>query len=1131
MILEKRKAFWVLLLLAALASAIASFWLLPKALPLLQVQMSMSRDQALTAAETLQAQRFAELRTTRAAVQFEHDQQLQNYVELEGGGVDAYTALLGQRFIAPYHWTVRRFAESQEDELSVRFTPDGHPYGFTRKVPEKAPGAALDETRARALAEAGARSLLGDALWTAYAQQSASQVTRPGGRIDHTFVYEHVSEKRAEARFRVKLVVAGDRLVEVTPHAFVPQAFVQRFTEMRTANDAISQTATIAMIVLFALGGVLGGWIWLSRRRALAWRSALTSGAVVGGLVGAALLSSLPLRWFGYTTTDSASSFLLLHCTLSVGGAVVMALLLGLLFAVAEGLSRHAFAAHPRLFSLWSVAAGASPQAWGRTLGGYAWMCLELSLVAGFYLVVRQQFGWWVPTESLSDPNILSAWRPALAPIALALQAGTWEEALFRAVPLAGAALIGQKLGWRRSAIAVALVLQALVFAGAHAGYPGLPGYSRLVELSVPALIWGLIFLRYGLVPCMIMHFTFDLVLFSQPLFVVNDPALWVDRVLVVLAGLTPVLMVLRARLKQGRFADLPEALRNGQSTVATAAAPAAVLPETAATPTPVTATPEPSSSTPSSSGAQPWWLRPAPLVAAAMLGTVALGLWQTPRVDTPVFTVDHGSAIARAEAVLAQRGVRLNDDWKRLAIVRAASAGDNQTVNFVWREAGPQVFRQLLGKTLLPQHWQVKFKRAAGPVEERSESWEVLLTGQGELLAVGHELPEGRAGAKLDRAQALERVRQYISSRTDLTGRPWELASVQEQERPARRDWVVNWDDKQVLNVKGSASRLNVIVRGDEIAAAWQYVFVPEAWQRERAQAESAKIPFKAVAGVTGVGLVLFGLILALRQVVQGTLRWRQGLTWAGLLLAGTLANYALTFDHKAMSFNVAQDWATQWATHVGMAVAGNLVMVTLLALLVMRLHGSRSAQDEVARDMARGLGLALVLQGVQATLKYFLPPNAPSLPGVGAWDSTAPMWSTVLGGPGNLATAAATVALVAAAAHFARTRSRTAVLGALVAIVTVGAILAAETLAAGISQSLPVLLGILVLWALLRRGETGVALATVALTPLANLPQLLATPIANADTHAALACATALVLTWWALRYGRSLGHASGP
>lgn len=1117
MTLFNRKTFWAVLLALAITSAGTALWLFPRAMPLLQLNVSMSRDQALAAAKALQTQRFAELATTRAVARFDQDASLQNYVELEGGGVDAFIGLLGRQFIAPYHWTVRRFAESQEDELSVRFTPEGRAYGFARKVPEKAPGAALPEAAARTLAESGARSLLGDALWAAYAPQSASQITRPGGRMDHSFVYEHQTEKRAEARFRLKLVVAGDRLVEVTPYAFVPQAFAQRFAKLRSGNETIAKVATIAMTSLFGLGGLLGGWLWLARRGGLAWRGALRAAGVVGVLLAAAVLSSIPQSWFGYATTDSVSSFLWRNAAVALGTGIGSTLLLGLMFAVAEGLSRRAFAQQPRLFSFWSVAAAASPQALGRTLGGYAWTGFELLLVVGFYLVARTQFGWWLPAESLTDPNILSAWRPALEPIAEALMAGTSEEALFRAVPLAGAALIGQWLGWRRSSIAVALVLQALVFAGGHAGYPGLPSYSRVLELFFPALVWGLIFLRFGLVPCIVMHFTFDLTLMSLPLFVATDARLWLDRALVLLAGLLPLLMVARARFKQGYFAELPAALCNGEEEKEKIAAPAESKGPTLPPQSPVQTT-----------AGRPWWLRRTPLAVAAALGSLALWLWQAPQVSTPPFTLDHAGAIARAEGVLAQRGVRLATDWKRLAVVFPVADVGGKAVRFVWREAGPQVFSRLLdGGQISPLQWRVMFRHTSGPVEERSEDWEVALTGQGEPLAVFHHIPEGRPGARLQREQAQALVRAFMDGQQALANRPWELASVQEFERPARRDWVLRWDDKKALSVKGGSARVSINVRGDEIDA-WQHVFVPDAWMREQREAESAKTPFRIAAGVAGAALLLMLLGLGLRQVVQGTLHWRQGLTWAALFLVSGLAEYALTFDRKAMGFNLAQDWNTQIITGVALAAAGYLMGAALLGLLVMRLHSKeRPGNASVVGDLLRGLGLALALGGVATGLQHFFPENSPRLPGVGAWDSVQPLLTTAAQGLFGICLAVVGMALILSAQHFCQTRRRAALLGSLVAVLTVSGVLAAETLSAAAALAVPMLLNVLMLWALVRRGEIGVAVAMVALSAIASLPQLLAAPIANAATQAALTCALAVGLTWWALRYGRSLGR----
>jgi hypothetical protein len=115
----------------------------------------------------------------------------------------------------------------------------------------------------------------------------------------------------------------------------------------------------------------------------------------------------------------------------------------------------------------------------------------------------------------------------------------------------------------------------------------------------------------------------------------------------------------------------------------------------------------------------------------------------------------------------------------------------------------------------------------------------------------------------------------------------------------------------------------------------------------------------------------------------------------------------------------------------------------------------------------------------------------------------------------------------LILSAVHFCQTRWRKVLLGSLIAVVAVSSVLAAETLATGVAFAVAALMSVLMLWALVRRGEVGVAVAMVALSAFADLPRLLATPITHAVMHAALTCVVAVGLTCWALRYGRSLGR----
>src|SRR5690625_7521509 len=82
---------------------------------------------------------------------------------------------------------------------------------------------------------------------------------------------------------------------------------------------------------------------------------------------------------------------------------------------------------------------------------------LGLLLVAPFVLYVTtgywfttEALGWWTPSEQLFHPDVLAQYQPWLPAIAGPLQAAFWEEAMFRAIPIAGAVLLGQRFGGTR---------------------------------------------------------------------------------------------------------------------------------------------------------------------------------------------------------------------------------------------------------------------------------------------------------------------------------------------------------------------------------------------------------------------------------------------------------------------------------------------------------------------------------------------------------------------------------------------------------------------------------------------------------------------------------------------------------
>ncbi len=982
-----KPAFWMAFVaLSALCGALAWRYF-PEALPLINLDVKMSRAAALTQGAALAEKLKLAPPDARAAVMFGRDGDTQNFVELEAGGNAAFSALLSGNLYSPYWWDVRLFKPRETAEARVRFRPDGTPYGFSRQVPETQPGAALDADAARAIAEARAKE-----DWhidfAPYRRLEQSQQKRPNGRVDHVFVYERFAETLGEGRFRMSLGVTGDEFTGLMHFVHVPEAFERRFAEMRAANNAIARVASLSAGLLYGIGGCVLGALWLLRKRALIWRQALIAGAAIAGLNALAVIANAPQAWFNFDTAQSEWVFwgqqIGVAMLLLLGGALALALV----FMAAESLSRQAFPNHPQLWRLWSREAAPTSSVLGRTVGGYLFVPIELALIVAFYFITNRYFGWWQPSESLSDPNILGSALPGLAPIGMALQAGFMEECLFRAVPLSLAALVGARFGHRGLAIGFALVLQAVIFGAAHANYPGFPAYSRLVELIGPSLIWGLIFLRFGLLPTVILHALFDLVLMSLPVFLVEGPNATANQALVITAGMVPLAIVLLRRARAGAWLTLPADLRNGawqrDLAMETAGARSA------------------------SAAAGVWAARmQRSLPVLGILGVLCFAFAGDFRSDAPPLAIDRGQAETIADGALKERGAALDPEWKRMSATRYAPQDSNGWLwqKFVWREAGRDLYAQLMGTWLAPPLWDVRYARFdVGDVADRAEEWRVTVDGAGKVRQIRHALPEGRPGAKLTQEEARKLAQREIRDRFGLDPAALREVSAEQQERPARIDWQFTFADRRVDVGKGGEARAIVGIAGNEIAMAGRYVFVPEDWQRaERERAGRLRI------AKMGIGILV--VIIAVAALIAAIVAWSRGrFDRRAFGLAGLGVGCALVvggvnqWPATAMSLSTAEPYRWQvllWAGGTALSLLTFTLLVGLIAGVAAwaaRVHAPTGVT--VKSLVLRGAAAGLFVAGVNAVVGAMGTRDTPHWPRAGDENAWLP-WLASLAGP----------------------------------------------------------------------------------------------------------------------------------
>jgi hypothetical protein len=226
---------------------------------------------------------------------------------------------------------------------------------------------------------------------------------------------------------------------------------------------AIGIGGSLVMLVLYGVGGIAFGLFVLTRQRWVLWRQPAIWGAVVALAQTGASINDWPLAWMQYDTALSTRSFVARQIAFVVIELVANATMFSLSFMAAESLGRRAFPKHPQFWRLWGRDAGRSREVMGRTLAGYLLVPVFIAYEVALYFFATRTLGWWTPSEALFNPDVLAAYAPWFSAIAKSFQAGFWEESLFRAVPIAGAALIGDRLGNRRLWIVIAFVVQAAI--------------------------------------------------------------------------------------------------------------------------------------------------------------------------------------------------------------------------------------------------------------------------------------------------------------------------------------------------------------------------------------------------------------------------------------------------------------------------------------------------------------------------------------------------------------------------------------------------------------------------------------------------------------------------------------------
>jgi len=924
--------------------------------------LKITMNAASSKAETLKLAKSLNIDLTgyKSSAAFLTDDNFQNYAELKCGGRKTFTKVLESGIYHPIYWSVRLFKPGEAREFNAYYSPTGKLLSFIEKVPETEKGAALSRSEAQTIAETEAVQKWKLDLGK-YKLVEAKADTKPNGRIDHSFVYERSDTKLGEALYRLNLTVSGNRLTELYHFAKVPEKFLKEFEEMRSYNDTLATVASGVMQLVYFVGLIIW-FVLLLRQKKLIFAPPLRWGIVIAVFMILGSLNFFSFFWLDYDTSSSAGGYMAQQIAQIVFSALFMGALAWFTILVAEALTREAF---PNQVQFWRLAdkdVASSKDVLSKVLVGYLLFPLQLAYVVGFYGLMGSRFGWWAPSGVMSDPNILSTFMPFISAIGNALEPGFWEEALFRALPLATCAILGRKYDKRGLFLVIGMVIQVLVFSAAHANYPQQPFYFRLVELIIPSLIFAFAYIYFGLVTGVILHFTFDAVMMNLSALLSTAPGMNLDRILFFLFLLIPLWWVLIQKIRSsaapgesvpiwaalfGGWGEVPESKLNGSFGALQVSEPQTEI------------EPEEEEESEAEQSAKPDKNKLAPnkfhvYLIAAVIGFFLIvfapfdisndaktkingiqynSTMENPRLDISA-TLAKELATANLKRILREQGKAYPKEHKAYADAYRSSQDEIYLV--LQDPKDHTAYSQLRNKYLFTDGWVIKYKRLKGSLDEKGENYSIFLTSKGDFVSYAHELPEARTGVTLSEDAAREIVKQAILKQYPARLPFLKEISVSPSKLPKRMDWVFTYEDSLSYGLKEGKARMDFTIRGDELAGIRNYVFIPEKTQRLFDKQSQLATILRIIGTILTIGFLIFAAVQCILAFSRNQLDKAVLLRVFLMLAIFYLARGITTWDYnEGQWFNPIQPYNNQLITFVVSFLVGFLFQNGFIAAL----------------------------------------------------------------------------------------------------------------------------------------------------------------------------------------------------
>ena len=846
----------VVAIVVAAVSMVIGIRYFSRAFPEASLTLRVNRTDSLPIAEKFLSSRGVETSGYRHVAIFSYDDQAKTYLERTQG-----LATMNKLTSGPIHlwrWSHRWFKPQQKEEFQVDVDTQGHVVGFDHEIPDAAPGASLAPEQAREIAENFLQSSMHRDLSGLEFLDSESQ-KRPA-RVDYSFTWKQKSINLGDGSYRIEVDVDGNQVAGYSEYVKIPDQWARDYQSLRSSNIS-AQMVDEVFWVLLSLAMVV---ILVKRLRD---RDVPLRMAALFGMVGTALyfleqLNSFSLSQFGYSTTDSYSSFMAGYFRHAILMSLVVGALVFLLVAASEPVYREGL---PRLMSIrrtFSWRGLRSRSFFIANVVGITMTFFFFAYQTVFYLAA-DKLGAWAPAD-IPFSNLLNTRIPWVAVLLMGFLPAVSEELQFRAF---GIPFLEKIFRSRVGGVVVA----AFIWGFLHSAYPNQPFFIRGIEVGVGGIIVGFIMLRFGILATLIWHYSVDALYTAFLLLRSPNDYLRISGGLTAGIMLIPLVVALIAYLRSGTFSDEDE-LTNESLGMKRAPTEEAV--------------PEAQRLVSYQQLKKPRILLAGVFVvifaAAAFIPAYRFGHDIKVHFSRP-------EAMASAVDYLKGQGVKAQEYHRGAWLMENV---DPMTLRYFLERRTIKESEQLYRQSTRLELWQVRFFKPM----QKEEYLVFVDPTDNQVFAERHILDENAPGATLSADEARSLAEDFLQKKGYQLSN-FELQNSESKKRKAREDYTLTWQVKpdNPLNVGDAHFRIAVDIAGDHVVGTFRYFKLPETWTRQREASHLANSVLLLLTSLLMIGLSALAIILFVKQVQAGEIPWRRSL-WVGVVMAGLMALAELT-------------------------------------------------------------------------------------------------------------------------------------------------------------------------------------------------------------------------------------------